>query len=254
MPFTPTLAVQAPGAAMRPAIAAAYLHLPQWQTRLDDFLLARCGDDAAHDISHLRRVAKTALTLAREEGAQPLVVLAAAYFHDIINPPKDHPSRAQASSLSAIHAMDLLSAEFPDFPENLHMEVAHAIEAHSFSANVKPRTIEAKVLQDADRLEALGAIGIARVFYIAGKLGQALFDGNDPLARARPLDDKKYAVDHFQVKLLELHKTMQTASGVRLARENSLYMINFLAKLTAEAGGDMRNHDHSSIDFLSREL
>ncbi|MFA9353024.1 hydrolase, partial [Escherichia coli] len=76
------------------------------------------------------------------------------------------------------------------------------IEAHSFSAKIAPETLEAKIVQDADRLEALGAIGLARVFAVSGALGVALFDAEDPFARQRGLDDKQYALDHFQTKLL----------------------------------------------------
>ncbi len=78
------------------------------------------------------------------------------------------------------------------------------IEAHSFSANIETRTLEAKILQDADRLDAIGVIGAARCFYIAGRMGSALYDSNDPMAENRPLDDKNYALDHFRTKLFNL--------------------------------------------------
>lgn len=85
----------------------------------------------------------------------------------------------------------------------------------------RPLTTEAKIVQDADRLEALGAIGLARVFAVSGALGVALFDGEDPFAQHRPLDDKRYALDHFQTKLLKLPQTMQTARGKQLAQHNA---------------------------------
>jgi uncharacterized protein len=73
--------------------------------------------------------------------------------------------------------------------------------------------VEACIVQDADRLEALGAIGLARVFAVSGALGVALFDAEDPFADARTLDDRKFALDHFQTKLLRLPETMQTEIG-----------------------------------------
>ncbi|HDO7482899.1 TPA: HD domain-containing protein, partial [Escherichia coli] len=79
---------------------------------------------------------------------------------------------------------------FVQFPAEKIEAVCHAIAAHSFSAQIAPLTTEAKIVQDADRLEALGAIGLARVFAVSGALGLALFDGEDPFAQHRPLDDK----------------------------------------------------------------
>ena len=216
----------------------------------DAFMSEVVGDDSAHDISHLRRVASTAMVIGAAEGANLRILTAAAYFHDLVNLPKNHPTRHEASSLSAARALEILPVQFPQFPREYYQAVAHAIEAHSFSAAIVPKTIEAKVLQDADRLEALGAIGIARVFYIAGKLGQALFDGADPLAKDRPLDDKHYAVDHFRVKLLRLHETMQTNTGRKLARQNSDYLIQFLAKLSNECKGQMTGLDQGILQFL----
>lgn len=110
---------------------------------------------------------------------------------------------------------------FPTFPEDRLPAVSHAIEAHSFSAKISPTTIEAKIVQDADRLEALGAIGLARVFAVSGALGVALFDAEDPFAQRRVLDDRQYALDHFQTKLLQLPLTMQTNHGRYLAQHNA---------------------------------
>ena len=108
------------------------------------------------------------------------------------------------------------------------------IVAHSFSANVPPESLEAKILQDADRLEAIGAIGIARVFYIAGKLNSHLFDGADPFGEARELNDKNYALDHFKLKLLGLADTMQTAAGTKLANHRTSSMRRFLDEIAEE--------------------
>ncbi len=110
---------------------------------------------------------------------------------------------------------------------------------------------EAKIVQDADRLEALGAIGLARVFAVSGALGVALFDGEDPFAQHRPLDDKRYALDHFQTKLLKLPQTMQTARGKQLAQHNAHFLVEFMAKLSAELAGENEGVDHKVIDAFS---
>ena len=190
--------------------------------------------DAAHDLGHLARVWANARRIARTEGGDPATLLAAAYFHDLVNLPKSAPNRDQASRLSACAARPLLLAAglSPAQTEG----ACHAIEAHSFSANLPALTIEAQILQDADRLEALGAIGIARCFAVTGQLGGALFDQTDPMAQHRPLDDRAFALDHFEVKLLLLPDKMQTDTGRALAGERAEWMLSFRTRLLSEIG------------------
>ena len=115
------------------------------------------GGDAAHDLAHIERVVRNAQALAATEGARLEVVLPAAWLHDCVTVPKDSPQRAAASRRAAAQAVVWL-CEW-GWPEVLRPEIAHAIEAHSFTAGITPTTIEAKVVQDADRLDALGGGG-----------------------------------------------------------------------------------------------
>lgn len=189
--------------------------------------------DGAHDLGHLRRVwANCRLIALDEPGADLEVLQAAAFFHDLINLPKSAPDRARASTLSAEAARQYLTST--DFPTDKIPAVAHAIAAHSFSAAIPPETLEARILQDADRLEALGAIGLARMFYVAGAMGGQLFDPEDPLARRRPLDDRRFALDHLETKLFKLPATMQTASGRAMAEAAAEWMASFRTRLLAE--------------------
>jgi len=167
-------------------------------------------------------------------GADADVLAAAAYFHDAVNLPKDSPERAKASRLSA----DLAVAELGGmgFETAKLPAVHHAIAAHSFSAGIAAQTAEARILQDADRLEALGAIGLARMFAVAGRMGGALFDAADPLALHRPLDDRRFALDHLEVKLFGLVETMQTATGRAIAAERAEWMASFRTRLLSEIG------------------
>ncbi|MGL4725701.1 MAG: phosphohydrolase [Scandinavium sp.] len=222
------------------------LHL--WQQRFETWLHDHHdSDDAAHDLSHFRRVWATAQQLAASEKVDELVVLCACYFHDIVSLPKNHPDRSRSSQLAAQKTLSVLRADFPDFPEDLYASVAHAIEAHSHSANITPLTLEAKIVQDADRLESLGAIGLARVFAVAGKLNFSLFDANDPFADHRGLNDQRYALDHFQNKLLRLPQTMQTEQGKALAVHNARYLVQFMAKMGAELKGDYLHCDEAIL-------
>lgn len=197
-------------------------------------------EDGAHDLGHFRRVWKAAAGINREEGepGDELILLAAAYFHDIVSLPKNDPRRGESSRLSAEKVGRLLAEDFPDFPPEKIGGVQHAILTHSFSAGIGPETVEARILQDADRLEALGAIGVARVFYIAGQLGAQLFDVGDPLAAARELDDRRFALDHFAVKLLKLPGMMHTAAARRRGELQAAWMRSFIEKLCEEISGD----------------
>lgn len=220
--------------------------IADWQQRFEHWFTQHySGGDAAHDLSHFRRVWRTASNIATDEPVCQLVILAACYFHDIISPPKNHPDRSRASRLSAECAQAILRQDFPDFPTEHFPALAHAIEAHSFSANITPETLEAKIVQDADRLESLGAIGLARVFSVSGAMNGALFDANDPFADRRALDDTRWALDHFQSKLLGLSQTMQTAKGRMMAQHNRDYMVLFMAKLSAELQGDPMGIDEA---------
>ena len=191
--------------------------------------------DGAHDLGHLRRVWRMARLIAMDEpGADGDILLAAAYFHDAVNLPKDSPDRARASTLSA----DLAVKVLPDlgFPPAKLPALHNAIAAHSFSARIPCDTIEARILQDADRLEALGAIGLVRMFLVSGALGGSGFDSIDPLAMHRALDDRAYALDHLEVKLFGLVETMNTATGRAIAAERADWMASFRTRLLAEIG------------------
>ncbi|MFK3704931.1 uncharacterized protein EDF73_101213 [Raoultella sp. BIGb0138] len=210
-----------------------------WQQRFETWLTEHHSQgDSAHDTAHFRRVWGTAQRLAAESDVDRLVILTACYFHDIVSLAKNHPERSRSSVMAAEKTLEILQSSFPDFPADRYPAVFHAIEAHSFSAGIPARTEEAKIVQDADRMEALGAIGLARVFAVSGALNTILFDADDPFADRRELDDKKYALDHFQCKLLRLAGTMQTEKGKALAVHNARFLVQFMAKLSAELRGD----------------
>jgi len=209
--------------------------LQEWRVQLVSLVFGDVQDDGAHDLNHLHRVWQTAQTLLQNHAeADALVVMAACYLHDLVNLPKNHPDRSRASTLAAKLAVAKLKEA--GFPAEKLPGVAHAIEAHSFSAGIAPTTIEAKIVQDADRLDALGAVGLARLFYTAGRLGSALAHAGDPLGAARELDDKAYALDHIEVKLATLPATMQTAAGRRLGEERLQWLRQFQADFVAEWG------------------
>lgn len=198
-------------------------------------LLPHAGDangDGSHDTSHLQRVWKNAAAIQADDGGDAQILFAATILHDCVPTEKNSPLRAQASRLSADKAARVLSAL--DWPQAQIDAVAHAVAAHSFSAGIEPLTLEAKTLQDADRLDAIGMLGVARCFYVAGRMGSALYDPLDPHASERPLDDRRYALDHFRAKLLKLASGFRTDTGARLARVRHDRLQRFLDEFADE--------------------
>jgi uncharacterized protein len=155
-----------------------------------------------------------------------------------VSVPKDSDLRAQSSRLAADAAVRFLRDI--SYPGQWHEPIHHAIEAHSFSAGIQPRTLEAQVVQDADRLEALGAIGIARCLLTGGAMGTPLYEPDDPFCKAREPDDRRYTLDHFYRKLLRLPDTMQTRAGRAEAQRRAEYMREFLQRLAVEIYGSPR--------------
>lgn len=192
-------------------------------------------EDPAHGWEHIERVYKLALYLAEQEGADRLIAGLAALLHDLgrAAPQNDHATHH--ADLSVQMATALMNSHA--VAAGIQEAVLHAIEAHSFSRNIPPRTLEARVVRDADRLDGLGAMGIIR-WAITGAVRRTpetrSYYRDDPFAERRTPDDKHYMLDHFYTKLLKLRDTMATATGRRLAGERTVYMERFLDELRHE--------------------
>jgi uncharacterized protein len=202
------------------------------EKRCFEFIARSTPADAAHDLSHIKRVVNNTLYLTDIEQAKLEITLPAACLHDCVSVPKSSPLRSQGSRLAAEAATAFLG-EIGYAPE-LIPDIAHAIEAHSFSANIPCRTLEAKVVQDADRMDALGAIGIARCLAVGGQFGLPLFNPDDPFCKNREPDEKSYTIDHFYTKLFKLPGTMQTEAGRVEAERRVDLMRAYLEDLAAE--------------------
>ncbi len=193
------------------------------------------GGDGSHDLSHLARVWKNAMTIQREDGGDAEILCAATLLHDCVSVEKNAPDRHLASRMAAQKASALLRDL--NWSQERIAQTAHAIEAHSFSANIEPTTLEAEILQDADRLDAIGVIGAARCFYIAGRMGSALYDWQDPRAENRALDDKRFALDHFRTKLFTLASGFKTETGKCMAADRHRRLEAIFDDFLAETEG-----------------
>lgn len=204
----------------------------EYEQKMLSFVQKEMTQDAAHDINHVLRVVKSAKQLCQSEQAVAEIVVPAAYLHDCVSLAKNHPQRNQSSVMAAEKAIAFLKKI--DYPEKWFDGIYHAIAAHSFSAGIKPETPEACIVQDADRLDALGAIGITRWMQVTTQLGTPLYHPHDAFCDNREPDDKQYAVDHFYVKLLRLADTFNTQSAKTEAEKRTRFMLSFLDQLRAE--------------------
>lgn len=190
------------------------------------------ADDPAHDLLHFKRVVRTATALCQMEKAKMEVVLPAAWLHDLVNVPKNDPRRKQASQLSAEAAVEFLKSV--DYPSEYFSAIAHAIEAHSFSAGIEAKSVEAQIVQDSDRLDGIGAIGIARVFITAGLLKRPLYSEADPFCEKRNPEDLRYTIDHFYQKLFVVAKSLKTKAGQEEGLKRLAVMQDYLEDLRRE--------------------
>lgn len=213
------------------ATASAFGCVDNWLEQLRPYVIQEQEADGSHDLGHMERVCLLARSFACQAGADELVAATAALLHDIVMLPKNHPERDKASELAAQRADEILRELA--YPEHLIPQVHHAIAAHSFSAGLETKTVEAMCVQDADRMEAIGAMGWLRCFYVSGLMGSRILDQEDPAGESRDLDDRRYALDHFVVKLLTLPATMKTEAGKILAAKLATFLDDYRTELIA---------------------
>lgn len=190
------------------------------------------GNDSAHDFAHIMRVYKNAQKICQKEKANEKLILCAALLHDIVSYPKSD-KRSKLSSIHSAKKAEQILKKY-NFSKEEIMIVCDAIRDHSFSQNKKPVTLEGKILQDADRLDAIGAIGVARVFATGGSLKRPFYNIDDPFCKTRIPDDKIWTVDHFYQKLLKLESLMNTKSGKIEAKKRTKVLREFLKQLSQE--------------------
>jgi uncharacterized protein len=187
--------------------------------------------DPAHDFSHILRVYRNARLIGQEEGADMQVLLLASLLHDVGSDKREKKNLGRQATETFLDSMNL--------DEKRKEEVLYAIDVHRFSRGILPVTLEAKILQDADRLDALGAVGIARVFLTGGALGRVMYNPEDPFCRNREPDDGRWNLDHFYKKLLKLEQGMHTKSAQRLAAKRTTVLKRYLLELEEEIGTEI---------------
>jgi uncharacterized protein len=194
--------------------------------------------DPAHDFSHIIRVCQNAQIIGKKEGADMLVLLFSALLHDAGSVSKGLEDEIESEKRREV-VLDFLNKN--GLPENILEKIIYAVEVHRFSKGIVPDTLEARILQDADRLDALGAVGIARVFMTGGTLGRALYNPFDPFCKNREPDDKKWNLDHFYRKLLKLESGMHTKTAREMASRRTEVLERYLSDLEQEIESEMKD-------------
>lgn len=203
--------------------------------RIEDAAHHYFGDvTPAHDWFHVQRVYATAETLARAEGAALDAVRVATLLHDIGRAREDDGAIDDHAAWGAREAAVILR-EF-GYGEDFIDTVTHCIRSHRYSTSPEPGTIEAKVLSDADNLDALGATGIARAFTYGGEHGTPIADPDLPAADADAAEGPT-TLTHLETKILRLKDRMYTASGRDLAEGRHRFVAAFMERFTAEMDG-----------------
>ena len=199
--------------------------------------------DAGHDFHHTLRVARGAFLILQEESVREFAcppsdedcdaVIASALLHDCVPVAKNSPLRKESARLCSEKAREWL-LELQWNPSEMIQVIADAVLDHSYSGGRVPQTLIGKCLQDADRLEALGALGLYRTIATGVSMGCLLFDPEDPFAAGRAWDDRRFTIDHFFTKLLKLPESFQTEAARTEAHERARYLEGFLTQLKHE--------------------
>ncbi len=191
------------------------------------------GQDPAHDFQHVMRVYKNAELIGSKEGAIMRILLPSVLLHDIIVYRKGSDNSEMSSDDSAHLAEKILQRH--GYTQHEIEKISYCIRTHSFSKRLTPASLEGRVLQDADRLDALGAIGIARTFSVGGFERRSFYNTVDPFCSSdRKPDDKQWTLDHFQSKLLQLKDLMHTRTARRIAQQRTRFMMLFIRQLQRE--------------------
>lgn len=196
------------------------------------------GDDASHDWAHVERVVHNCLRIGRDMPVRFGILLPAALLHDMVNVPKNHPDRMAASRRSAEAAVSILTE--CEYADREIADIQTVIAEHGYSLNASPSSLESAVLQDADRLDALGAIGVFRAVTCGAHMGSRYYHPGEPFAEMRALDDRQYTLDHFYTKLLHLAQRFHTEEGRNEARRRTEFMQVFIDQFRNEIDGNYR--------------
>ena len=192
------------------------------------------GEGTGHDWWHIVRVVNTAKQIAKEEGANSFIVELSALLHDL----GDHKFHKEKDAAEKLISEMLDNSGVSEKLKNQVLEIVSNVSYKGANVETRPTSLEGKVVQDADRLDAIGAIGIARAFAYGGNKERLLYHPNQPPVLHDDFNayknDKGHTINHFYEKLLLLKDRMQTKSGKEMAEERHQYMEGYLKQFYKE--------------------
>ncbi len=214
------------------------MNLDRIFSELQEYTRKEMEKGGAHGFDHVVRVLRVAERIAQSEGADLDVVLFAALLHDIDRHKEDSKQISCHARSSAEHARRLLISY--SLPEEFIERVAKCIERHRFRKGEAPESLEEKVLSDADKLDAMGAIGIARAYLFGGAYGQRLWEEEPKKERFFPgMEASEYSPrTEYVLKLSKLREKMLTETGKKLAEKRHKFMELFFEELEKEVKGE----------------
>lgn len=192
--------------------------------------------DVSHDFEHALRVLSNAERIAKKEKNDFDIIVPAALFHDLITYPKNHPDRHKSQEESAEAAEKILAA-FDEFPKDKIKKVKACILECSFSKGIIPDSLESKILQDSDGLEATGAISIMRTYSSTGQMKRPFYNSSDPFCENREPDASNFALDLFYERLLKVAERMHTDTAKKIAKRRTEFLLDFLKEFKLELEG-----------------
>ena len=188
--------------------------------------------DPGHDFTHILRVVASCASIGRSLNADLQTLLPAALLHDVVNVPKDHPDRTKASEQAADEAAGMLS--LVGYGSDEIAKIRIIIREHNYSLGLSPSCLESAILQDADRLDAIGAIGLMRMVTCGGRLGSKYDSADEPIPMSRTPDDKAFTIDHLDVKLFKIGETFNTEPARKEGAKRVQFMRRFVEQLESE--------------------
>ena len=192
----------------------------------------------SHDWEHTLRVRNLCLRIGEEEKADMEILTAAALLHDIGRVQQDSANGAVCHAEVGAMLAERLLREL-QFPEKKIADVVHCIESHRFRGRAKPRTKEAKILFDSDKLDAIGAVGIGRTFLFAGEVGARLHNKDADIDKTRPYSSEDTAYREYMLKLRHIKDRLLTDEGRRIAEARHAFMVGFFERLNKEVDGEL---------------
>ncbi|MDO9565491.1 MAG: HD domain-containing protein [Candidatus Desulfaltia sp.] len=194
------------------------------------------GASGSHDWDHTLRVCSLCKRIGKAEGADMVVLLTAAYLHDIGRCFQDascgeicHAEKGAQMALPIVKKLPV--------SEKQKKNIIHCIKSHRFRGNQAPKTIEARVLFDADKLDAIGAVGVARAYLFAGEIGATLHNPDVSVEQSTPYSKDDTGFREFKVKLSGIKDRILTKEGKKMAKDRHAFMDNFFKRFLEEYEG-----------------